>query len=158
MFNEDASAYVLGVTEAEFWARVGSQLKAMRLRAGYDRTYTAYRAGAPATATLNDIEEGRIGNLDSLSAYCQLLNVSLVDVFRAAIGTDEPTLNADARWVAEMFQEGPDDDARKGMLALARAQSAQLATAPAAQPVVPVALPATARANHGRGRTARGRR
>lgn len=133
----DLSGYVAGVTEAQFWARVGRELGEIRRRAGFDKTYTAYRAGAPATATLNDIEEGRIGNIDSLSAYCTTLKVSMLDVLRVALdeANEEPALSADSRWVARMFQEGPDEDARKGMLALARSQAAQIAAGSASSPV-----------------------
>lgn len=52
----DGQGYVFGVTDAKFWALVGSELAKMRLRAGFDRTYSAYRAA--------------------------MLNVSVLDVFR----------------------------------------------------------------------------
>ena len=119
----DGQGYVFGVTDAKFWALVGSELAKMRLRAGFDRTYSAYRAGAPATATLNDIEEGRIGNVDSLSAYCAMLNVSVLDVFRSVLAEDdEHPLSADARFVAQMFQDGPNEDLREAILAGGRAR------------------------------------
>lgn len=142
---DTGAGYVSSVTETQFWARVGRELAAIRLRAGYEKTYTAYRAGAPATATLNDIEEGRIGNIDSLSAYCATLKVSLLDVLRVALDEDDEDyrLSADAQWVGRMFQEGRDEDARKGMLALARSQAAQLAADSVESPAVPPAARAT---------------
>ena len=151
------NGYVAGVTEKQFWARVGRELGEIRRRAGYDKTYSAYRAGAPATATLNDIEEGRIGNIDSLSAYCEALKVSLLDVLRVALDEAEegPPLSADSLWVARMYQEGPDADLRAGMLGAAKAQSRLLSAAPAASTEERPETRASGGGSRGRGRTVR---
>jgi len=118
-----------------------------------------YRAGGPATGTIDDIEAGRVGNLDRVSAYCRALNVRLGDVLKGIL-EDEGVipLSADARWVGQMFQDGPDEDGRRGMLALAKSQAAQLAAGSAASPAVPPGRLATGDGSRAPTRTARGRR
>lgn len=155
-----ATDYVFGVTEPQFWARVGREFALIRARAGYDKPYTAYRAGGPATGTISDIESGRVGNVDSLAAYAKWLNVSLLDVLRIALSDDEDeySFSADARFVARMFQEGPNEDLREAILAAARAQHALQRAGHGSSRELPDDDARAATAGRGRGRTARNRR
>lgn len=132
----------------------------IRTRAGYDKPYTAYRAGGPATGTIADIESGRVGNVDSLGAYARWLNVSLVDVMRLALSDDETeySLSADARFVAQMFQDGPNEDLREAILAAAKAQHALQRAGHGQTPAQHDEPPRAATGTRGRGRTARTRR
>lgn len=152
-------AYPAAVTDEQLWRSVGAELGKIRLRAGHTSTHAMYRAGGPATGTIDDIEAGRVGNLDRVSAYCTALNVTLGAVLKTVLDdADGVRLSADARWVAEMFQEGPDEDGRRGMLALAKSQAAQRAANFAASPVTPLGRLATGDGSRAPKRTVRGRR
>jgi hypothetical protein len=146
------------MTDQQLWAAIGRELAGIRKRAGHASTLAVYRnaAGAPATGTLDDIEAGRVGNLDRVEAYCKALNVTFVAVLKAALDDDEDALSADALWIARMFQDGPNEDLRHAIRDAAKAQDALRRVALATAPVASPAPKASAGGSHGRGRTGRG--
>ena len=149
------SSYVLPVTNEQLWRAVGMELGRIRARKGFSSTHAMYRGGGPATGTIEDIENGRVGNLDRVDAYCTALGVALADVLRTVLeGEDEHAdpLSADALWVGRMYQEGPDAAMRGGMLGLAKAQSLLLSAAPASAQEPLSATRAIARGSRARGR------
>lgn len=152
-------ARLLAMTDQQLWACVGRELAEIRKRAGHVSTLAVYRnaPGAPATGTLDDIEEGRVGNLDRVEAYCKALDVSFVAVLRAALNDDEEALSADALWVARMFQDGPNDDLRHAIRDAAKAQDALQRAVLSTTPVTQTAQKVSAGGNRGRGRTGRAR-
>lgn len=152
-------SYAGGVNERELWRAVGRQLAEIRLRNRYDSTlgFATEVHGAPAKNTIDKIERGDPGTLDTLEDYCKALGTSLVSVLKAVLdeAEDGPTLSADSLWVARMYQEGPDADLRAGMLGSAKAQSRLLAAAPAASPEEQPEIRASNGGSRGRGRTVR---
>jgi hypothetical protein len=151
--------YAGGVNERELWRAVGQQLADIRLRNRYDSTlaFATDVHGAPAKNTIDKIERGDPGTLDTLEEYCKALGTNLVSVLRAVLDEAEngPTLSADSLWVARMYQEGPDEDLRAGMLGAAKAQSRLLAATPAASPGEQLEIRASTGGSRGRGRTVR---
>lgn len=158
--TSEPSVYASAVTNDQLWRFVGQELARIRVRAGHVSTHAMYRAGGPATGTLDDIEAGRVGNLDRVAAYCDALNVALPDVIRAVLeqNDSDQVLSADARFVAQMFQEGPNPDLREAILAAAKAQHALQRAGHGSAHARPDDPPRAASGSHGRGRTARTRR
>jgi hypothetical protein len=98
------------VTTDELWKRVGEELARIRSRKGYETTYGFYTANrdlAPSYNTLNDIEAGRPGYTETLTAYCRALGVLLPDVLRHAMGDAPDDLDADALALARAYQASP---------------------------------------------------
>jgi hypothetical protein len=154
----------------DFWKAIGLELERIRLRQGYPSTYALYtrhrdtKPEAPSYNTLNDIEAGRPGYVDSVVAYCAVLGVSMTDLFRHALGNG-PTLDADGVRIALAFQDDRTDPAlRAGMMAMVRLLEQQASAAgraplpaPAAAPPaavvdIPRRLPAPAKGARGRAR------
>lgn len=153
--------YAVAVTDRDMWRAVGATLAEMRGRAGFDSSlgFATKVPGAPAKNTIDKIERGDPGTFDTVSDYCMSLGTTLTSVLEGLFDHAEVTpLHPDARWVARMFQEGPDDDARKGMLALAKSQAAQLAASSAASPAAPPVQQASAGGTRRPTRTLRHRR
>lgn len=153
-------SYAGGVNERELWRAVGRQLAEIRLRNRYDSTlgFATDVHGAPAKNTIDKIERGDPGTLDTLEEYCKALGTNLVSVLRAVLdeSLDEgATLSADSLWVARMYQEGPDADLRAGMLGAAKAQSRLLSATPAASTEERPETRASGGGSRGRGRTVR---
>jgi hypothetical protein len=151
----------------DFWKSVGLELERIRLRQGYPSTYALYtrhrdtKPEAPSYNTLNDIEAGRPGYVDSVVAYCDVLGVSMTDLFRHTLGAG-PALDADGVRIALAFQDDRTDPAlRAGMMAMVRlleqqATAAARAPLPAPAAAPPAATAGTPRQSPGRAKGARG--
>ena len=138
---------VFPVTTETFWKQVGLELERIRLRQDYPSTYALYtrhRDKAPAYNTLNDIEAGRPGYVDSINSYAAVLGVKLVDVFRHILGDGPAELDADAVRVALAFQNCANPTLRAGLLAMAEVLERAGTSAPVPQPppAAPIAPPA----------------
>lgn len=155
----NADVAYAAMTDEQLWIAVGRELASARGRAGYSSTLAVYRqvAGAPATGTLEDIENGRVGNLDRVDAYCRALRVTFVDVLRKALSKDDDVLSADAQWVGRMYQTGPNQDLRKVMRDAARMQETLRRASHAMQPTPSNAPPETADDTRSRTRKRQGR-
>lgn len=164
---ENTSSPTLGpVTDQELWVAIGKALAAMRVRRGHDNTYALFKElkakdrGAPAKNTLDAVEKGT-ASVEKIEAYGRAMGYTLVDLITSvleAAGSTEPPLSPDARFVGRMFEHGPDDDLRKGMIGAARAQErALLATRESSREPSP-GPPAQVAGSHGRPRTRRGTR
>jgi hypothetical protein len=97
------------------WGDVGAQLKAMRLRLGYAKTWDLFEAcGKPAHRTMDAIEAGRIGTLKTLDDYCEVLQSSTADVLRQVLAPRAP-LDADAVRVGAAYQAQTVDPSVKAL-------------------------------------------
>jgi transcriptional regulator with XRE-family HTH domain len=71
--------------------------------------------------TVQKIEKGTPGEVDTLSAYAKGLGVDLVDVFTEALPTPVQVLNREARDVLRAYDETADDaEWRNLLVSLAR--------------------------------------
>jgi hypothetical protein len=150
------------VTDLQLWVAVGRELAEIRRRSGHDSTFSLHKElkakdrAAPAKNTLDAVEKGT-ASVEKIEAYGRALGYTLVQLITSVLEEEEP-LSADARWVGRMFQEGPDEDLRAGMLGSAKAQSRLLAAAREESHEEPPATQAAGSGSRGSGRTARGRR
>ena len=101
-------SYDGGMTDQALWAAVGVVLASRRVEAGYatTRLLAQSRHDSPNERTLDAIENGRPGNVTSLSEYCAILGVSLPSVLASVL--PGAAVSAAAMGVAERFdQVGP---------------------------------------------------
>jgi len=82
-----ANSYDSSVTDTQLWTAFGRALAAHRLSRGYDAPRDLKRAvrAAPNERTMEAIEDGRPGHTASITAYCEALGVSLVDVLASVL-------------------------------------------------------------------------
>ena len=156
-----AESYAIGVDNERLWHYLGAELAKIRLRAGYSSTLALSKdvRDAPAKNTLDDIERGRPGTIDKIEMYCTVLGVQMSEVLRTVLAEDdEHPLSADARFVAQMFQEGPNPDLREAILAAAKAQHALQRAGHGSAHARPDDPTLAASGSRGRGRTVRTRR
>ena len=121
------------VTTDELWKRVGEELARIRGLKGYETTYGFYTANrdlAPSYNTLNDIESGRPGYTETLTAYCRALGVLLPDVLRHAMGDAPDDLDADALALARAYQASPHDALKRAVRELLQVTAALPGAAP----------------------------
>lgn len=153
-----AASYAVAVENSRLWHFLGAELARIRLRAGYSSTLALAKdeRAAPAKNTLDDIERGRPGTIEKIEAYCAVLGVNVSEVLRTILADDDTTpLSADARFVAEMFQDGPNEDLREAILAAAKAQHALQRAGHGSTLAPPVAPAQVATGSHGRVRRSR---
>jgi hypothetical protein len=135
------------VTTDELWQNVGKELARIRTRKGYETTYGFYMANrdlAPSYNTLNDIESGRPGYTETLTAYCRALGVLLPDVLRHALGDAPDDLDSDALALARAYQDSKHAELKRAVEQLFRVTAALPATTPAPSPAEPPATSAVA--------------
>lgn len=98
-----ANSYDAGVTDSELWVALGQALADHRERRGFDspKRLKAKIHAAPNERTIEAIEKGRPGNASSITEYCEVLGLSLVDVLTAVL--PHGTMSADASAVAPQF-------------------------------------------------------
>lgn len=80
------SFYNVNVTPDELWRAVGEALLQLRHRRGW-KPIDVERAGGPSYKTVQAIEHGQVGTVQSLTQHATALNVSIVDVIQAVLGT-----------------------------------------------------------------------
>jgi transcriptional regulator with XRE-family HTH domain len=97
-----AISYDSGVTDAEFWSRVVQQLVLGRHKKGIRSAHAVKAVGGPTQKTIEQIERGRIGRIDKLAQYADAVDLTLVDLFRAALD-DRPDTSAELEEVIRNF-------------------------------------------------------
>lgn len=95
--------YNVSVTSGELWKEVGRTLKLKRVDRDW-RPIDVERAGGPSYKTVQAIEKGRAGNVESLDKYAAALGLSLVDIIFGALAPDT-ALSAEAAHVVRMFSQ-----------------------------------------------------
>lgn len=82
-----AVSYDGPVTDGDFWKRVADRLVLRRREKGLKSPNAAAALpNAPTQKTIEQIESGNIGRVDKLAEYAQALNLTVVDLFRSALG------------------------------------------------------------------------
>lgn len=130
------SFYNVPVTPAEMWQQVGRHLERARLDRKW-RPIDVERAGGPSYKTVQAIEAGDAGHVDSLEKCARALDLSIVDIVHAVLASTVTPLSPEAAHVVRKFAE-TTVAGRTAMLALANALP--LAAGPAGPP--PAAAPA----------------
>lgn len=90
----------------EIWAAVGTELRAIRERAGWKSTNAMVRdRGRPDQKTMDAIERGRPGQTAKIGEYCAALGVTLADVLAAVL--PRAAASAEALRVARQYDALP---------------------------------------------------
>lgn len=130
---EKLSYNVPAVTFAELMKLVGELLQRARLARKW-KPIDVERAGGPSYKTVQAIEDGDVGTVDSLDKYATALNLSAVDIFSAALSSREVPLSPEAAHVVRKF-EGTTIAGRTALLSVANALPAAETTTP--RPPIP---------------------
>jgi hypothetical protein len=120
--------YTVDVTFSELWKSVGKTLKAKRIDREW-RPIDVERAGGPSYKTVQAIERGQAGNVESFDRYARALNLSIVDIIYGVMAPDT-ALSPEAAHVVRIFSQ-TTVEGRTAMLAMVNALPA---AAPAAVP------------------------
>lgn len=96
-------SYTVGtVTSAELWQAVGSELQRARLARKW-KPIDVERAGGPSYKTVQAIEAGDVGTVESLDKCATALHLSVVDVLYAVLASRETPLSPEAAHVVRKF-------------------------------------------------------
>jgi hypothetical protein len=118
------------------WQQVGRHLERARLDRKW-RPIDVERAGGPSYKTVQAIEVGDAGHVDSLEKCARALDLSIVDIVHAVLASTVTPLSPEAAHVVRKFTE-TTVAGRTAMLALANALP------PAPGPTGPASPPAAA--------------
>jgi len=119
--------YNVSVTSGELWKEVGRTLKLKRVDRDW-RPIDVERAGGPSYKTVQAIEKGRAGNVESLDKYATALGLSLVDILYGALSPDT-ALSAEAAHVVRMFSR-TSVEGRTAIVAMVNALAPAAVAAP----------------------------
>lgn len=111
--------YNVDVIPAELWLAVGKALQLARLNRKW-KPIDVERAGGPTYKTVQAIEGGDVGTVESLDKCARALGVSIVDVLYAVLESRVKPLTPEASQVARIFSE-TTVAGRTALLALANA-------------------------------------
>lgn len=111
--------YNLTVTPAELWQEVGKLLG----RARHDRKWRPMdveRAGGPSYKTVQAIEAGDVGTVDSLDKFASALDLSIVDVLHSVLASTVSPLSPEAAQLVRKFSQ-TTVEGRHALIAMANA-------------------------------------
>jgi hypothetical protein len=112
--------YTVGaVNLAELLQGVGEHLQHARLHRKWKPIHVE-RAGGPSYKTVQAIEEGKAGNIESLDKSAAALDLSIVDVLYAVLSSRETPLSPEAALLVRKFTE-TTVAGRQALLAMANA-------------------------------------
>ena len=134
--------YNVDVTSAELWLKVGKVLERQRVDLKW-RPIDVERAGGPSYKTVQAIEDGTVGTVESLDKFARALNLSIVDILQSILASTVTPLSPEAAHVVRKFSR-TNVAGRTAMLALANAVVDE-PTAPASMPPLPDAAESPAR-------------
>jgi hypothetical protein len=123
--------YNVTVTPAELWKAVGVALQRARLDR-HEKPIDVERAGGPTYKTVQAIEAGDAGTVDSLEKCARALDLSIVDVLHAVLESRVTPLSPEAAQIVRKFAE-TTVAGRTALLATANALP--LAETPAGPPL-----------------------
>jgi hypothetical protein len=92
------------VTSAELWRGVGEHLQRVRLARKW-KPIDVERMGGPSYKTVQAIEDGEIGHVDSLDKCARALGLSIVDIINAVLAARETPLSPEAAHIIRKFNE-----------------------------------------------------
>jgi hypothetical protein len=122
--------YTVDVTSSELWKGVGKTLKLKRVDRDM-RPIDVERAGGPSYKTVQAIEKGQAGNVESLDKYARALNLAIVDILYGVLASETTALSPEAAHVVRLFAQ-TTVEGRTAILAMVNA----LPASPAPIPVV----------------------
>lgn len=97
-------SYHRGVTEEDFWRLVGERLA--QRRKGRMPVSAMLEKGGPTNKTVQEIESGKIKQLAKLRDYARIVEVDLVDLFRAVLDSEDEALTEELEFVIRQFKTG----------------------------------------------------
>ena len=128
--------YNSNVTPAELWLAVGHVLTRTRLDRKW-RPIDIERSGGPSYKTVQAIESGEVGTVESLEKHARALDLSIVDILQAILAKTVTPLSPEAAQIVRKFST-TTVEGRQALLAIANA----LPTVEAPSPTPPPATPA----------------
>ena len=96
--------YNVAVTPLELWQGIGRELQRLRLTQKW-KWSDVEAAGGPSYKTVQAIENGDIGTVESLDRCAQALGLSIVDVVYRVLETGKTPLSPEAAHVVRKFEE-----------------------------------------------------
>jgi len=90
------------VTPTELWKEVGRALKLRRVEINW-RPIDVERAGGPSYKTVQAIEAGEVGTVESLAKCAAALELSIVDVLQTILDANQTALTPEAAQVVRKF-------------------------------------------------------
>jgi hypothetical protein len=134
--------YTVTVTPSELWTAVGQALQRARLDR-HQKPIHVERAGGPSYKTVQAIEDGEAGTVESLDKYARALGLSIVDVLQAVLESRLTPLSPEAAQIVRKFGE-TTVEGRTALLATANALPVVSVPLPPPRPVG-AGTPATTR-------------
>jgi hypothetical protein len=92
------------VTAPELWRAVGEHLQRVRLARKW-KPIDVERMGGPSYKTVQAIEDGDVGHVDSLDKCARALGLSVVDIINAVLAARETPLSPEAAQIIRKFNE-----------------------------------------------------
>lgn len=112
--------YTVGAVDLEEMLQaVGEHLQRARLHRKWKPIHVE-RAGGPSYKTVQAIEEGEAGNVESLDKCAKALDLSIVDVLYSVLASRETPLSPEAAQLVRQFNE-TTVLGRQALLAMANA-------------------------------------
>jgi hypothetical protein len=111
--------YTVPVTPSELWKAVGRALQRARLDRHLKPIHVE-RAGGPSYKTVQAIEAGEAGTVESLEKCARALGLSIVDVLHAVLESRVTPISPEAAQVVRKFAE-TTVEGRTALLATANA-------------------------------------
>ena len=127
--------YTVSVTSGDLWKGVGKTLKLKRIDRDW-RPIDVERAGGPSYKTVQAIEKGQAGNVESLDKYARALNLSIVDILYGVLASETTALSPEAAHVVRMFAQ-TTVEGRTAILAIVNALPPAAVVMPSAGGVPP---------------------
>lgn len=124
----EESFYNVSVTPTELWLAVGRVLERARLDRKWKPIDVQY-AGGPSYKTVQAIEAGDVGNVETLAKCAQVLDLSIVDVLYAVLESRLTPLSPEAAQIVRKFSE-TTVEGRQALLAVATAMPSAAVAAP----------------------------
>ena len=115
----EESFYNVAVTSDEMWRAVGRQLRDARLTRQW-KPIDVERAGGPSYKTVQAIEQGEAGAIESLDKCARALDLSIVDILYSVLESRVRPLSPEAAQVVRKFSE-TTIEGRTALLAVANA-------------------------------------
>jgi hypothetical protein len=88
----------------EMWRAVGEHLQRVRLARKW-KPIDVERMGGPSYKTVQAIEDGEAGNVESLDRCARALGLSLVDILNTVLTARETPLSPEAASIVRKFNE-----------------------------------------------------
>lgn len=101
--------YNRGVTDADLWREVGRLLVQARRNKGWMAAHNVYKhGGGPHNSNIGKHERGHVDKIDTLEKHALALDITVVDLFRAALEKMPERLSPQAREIARLFDAMPE--------------------------------------------------